>query len=65
MDLATADAFEPSPKRHAVAHAWLTVEQHQALDDEAQRRRMHPDQLLAQVAAIVIDDDWFGTLLDK
>jgi len=65
MSAAIADDFEPTPKRTRVAHAWLTAEQHDALKLEADRRRIHPDQLLARVASVVIDDDWFATLLDE
>ena len=60
-----ADEFVASPKRNAVLHAWITSLQRTKLEAEAKRRRLHPDELMAKIAAVVIDGDWFGTLLDN
>jgi len=58
-------AFTPTPRRTHVAHAWLNSPVYAELLAEADRRRIHPDQLCARVLEVVAREDWFGTLLDQ
>jgi hypothetical protein len=47
-----------TPARCAVVHAWLTQKRRAELDELAQWRRTHPDQLVAQILdAILADQD--------
>lgn len=41
--------FIPTPPRTHVTHAWLPAFPYAELEAEAQRRRIHPDRLTAQI----------------
>lgn len=56
--------FAPTPKRCRVTHAWLTTPVALELTSEAIRRRIHPDQLTAQIIDRVIRGGLVDTILD-
>lgn len=60
----TEKPVNTTPRAAAVAHAWLTSSAYQRLLEEAQRRRIHPDALAAQLLERVITEDWWATILD-
>lgn len=62
--LPAGTAKKLSPRRHHVVHAWVTQEIHQLLEREAKRRRVHPDQLVAEIVTVVIGDDMLAAVLD-
>lgn len=59
-------AAEPdlSPKRSSVAHAWLSSSVYQQLLIEADRRRIHPDALLATIAEKVLINGYVDAIVD-
>jgi len=61
---APAKDFKPTPRRHHVAHAWVTAETLIELEREANARRVHPDALLAQLLTKIARRKLFGALLD-
>lgn len=65
MSAAAAETtIVPTPRRTHVAHAWLRERPHTLLVEEAERRRMHPDALVAKILEVVLVEDWTATLLD-
>lgn len=53
-DNAAAPAPVLTPRRCAVAHAWLSAEQYAELEIEAARVGMHPDEATAFVLSSLI-----------
>lgn len=51
------------PRRCRVAHAWLTDPMYADLEAEANRRRLHPDELLARIAESVLENGWIDAVL--
>jgi hypothetical protein len=58
-------AVKPTRQRAAVTHAWLSSAAYQLLEQEAARRRVHPDRLAADILCIVIADDLFRIILPR
>lgn len=56
--------FKSTPKAASVAHAWLTSAVYLELQSEAQRRRVHPDVLTAQILERVITSALVDRILD-
>lgn len=54
-----------TPPRCCVAHAWLDVVDHQALQLEAHNRRKHPDQVLAEMVEYLVAEGVLGALLER
>lgn len=54
-----------TPPRCCVAHAWLDREIHDELVLQANRRRMHPDALVAALIDTVLDRRLIPALLDR
>jgi N-dimethylarginine dimethylaminohydrolase len=54
-----------SAPRCEVVHAWLTKDVYALLEQEAERRRMHPDALLAMIANDLLLNGLVGALLDR
>lgn len=52
-----------TPRRCRVAHAWLTEAMHADLAAEANRRRLHPDELLARIIESVLENGWIDAVL--
>lgn len=54
-----------TPRRCHVGHVWMSDAVYLALEAEAQRRRKHPDALLAEIAESIISENLFKALLDR
>jgi hypothetical protein len=57
--------FAPTPKRNHVMHAWLSAEIAIALEQEAKRRGLHPDALLAEVTTRLVKKRAFRAIVDR
>jgi hypothetical protein len=53
----------PTPRRTAVAHAWLTSPEYQQLQFQADRRGEHPDQLAAMILKSVLLNGYVDAVL--
>jgi hypothetical protein len=53
----------PTPRRNAVAHAWLTSPEYQQLLLEADRRGQHADQLAASIVKSALLNGYVDALL--
>jgi hypothetical protein len=53
-----------SPPLCRVGHAWMTETEYAVLLDNARRRRVHPDRLLAQIAVAVMINGYTDAVLE-
>jgi hypothetical protein len=52
-----------SPPRCAVAHAWVAAPVYRALSREAERLRLHPDRLTAEIITKLAEKGLLGAVL--
>jgi hypothetical protein len=64
MQVAYSGGDQPSSRLCCVGHVWMSLPEYELLTIEAQRRRMHPDALLAKLTRMVIAADLFRAVLD-
>jgi hypothetical protein len=52
MEVAYSGGDRPSKERCCVGHVWLSRAQYDELAQEAGRRRVHPDALIARIVDV-------------